>query len=131
MTFLLGHAPSQPGGDTDIEEADNRQRIDGEDPLQQAAPAASSRCRRETREETPPMRAKRLVTPTVAAGLATAALWGAPLAGAGTQSVRPSGEIIAILKHSPSGQIIAVLKHAELVGLLKHPEMRKAGGDAK
>jgi hypothetical protein len=69
------------------------------------------------------MRVKRVVKTTVAAGIATAALWGAPLAGASTPSVGPIGEIIAVLKHSPNGQIIAVLK--------KHPEMRKAGGDAK
>jgi hypothetical protein len=61
---------------------------------------------------------------TIATAVAIGALGATQLAQAGTPVVQPTGQIIAVLKHSsPSGQIIAVLE--------KHPDMRKAGGDPK
>ena len=77
------------------------------------------------------MHVTHLVKLALGAALATVALGGTALAQAGTQSAHPSGEIIAVLKHSPNGQIIAILKQYDLIGLLEHPEMRKAGGDVK
>ena len=88
------------------------------------------------------MNGTKLFKLVVATALAVAALGATPLAQAGLGMPQKHPDIIAvkhpniiaILKHPDiiavkHPNIIAILKHPDINGVLKHADMRKAGGD--
>jgi hypothetical protein len=80
------------------------------------------------------MRTANLPKLLAATAVAAVALGATPLAqaGIGVPGKHPDKhpDLIGVLKHPDKHpEIIAILKHPDSIGVFKHPDMRKAGGE--